>query len=600
MRSRTRRLLGALCCVPIAALAHAQSIVELANTGPTATAFKDIDGLDNAEWFTIVNTALPPAKSYELWSSGITLYAEGSPTSLVGAVIGDGGGVPPHQPFVSMGQSVLCPQPFLGLLGLVDDANPLTPPVITTANDRALAWGSDLLVQESQVTTAPEVAAGTIIRELLRSTSNKHQDSLALAILRDPVTGVDYSAVVTVDIDPTCTSTPAVANQHVLFKTGDALPSSGAVFSNFAATEKRSFDYNARGDYMFVGAFSTSIDRRIVLNGRGVLSETQPVPGGIGAVTSLQLATVDVNDVGDYVIQTRANTGTVLIRGSVTQPSAQTKFIQVGDPVPDPDIAGGAATLARIGASWRFANGAAKNWAPAIMTNGGDIVWFGEWNEFDEEGNLFRQSGIFVNHKCVAKIGSTTVQGSTIDRIGSLDAELRYELEASPNGRYLLFEAGTTLSDSVLRIDLGESVPFGLSTEGCSYAYPPPSLEHVSDDIHFGDPVGFGGFPLVNGKNFFVSVDSTPPVGANSIVLVFNSAPHPAYPCGAPFSGIELLLGGTTQYQVTQPVTQPVFTINLGTNPSLIGQVSYAQAYFIGPGGVLGATNGIRFVFGAP
>lgn len=600
MRIQNRRLLATAVVATLSPFALGQSIDELIGTGPTITAFKDIDALDNGEWFTVVNTALPPAKSYELLRNGSQLYVEGTPTSLVGSVIGDGDGSPPHEPFVNVGQSVLCPQPFLGLLALVDDANPATPPVITQANDRALAWGTDLVLQESQTTTAPEVAAGTVIKSLLRSVSNKDQDSLVLATLTDPITNLDYSAVLAVDLDPSCGTTPAIAAQHVLFKTGDALPASGAVFSTFASTEKRSFDYNARGDYMFVGAFETAIDRRIVLNGRSILNETQPIPGGIGAATSLQLASVDINDVGDYVIQTRGNAGTVLIRGSALQPSAQTKFIQVGDPVPDPDIGSPAPTLLRIGASWRFANGAAKNWAPAIMTNSGDIVWFGEWNEYDEEGNLMRQSGIFVNHKCVARIGSMTNQGSTIYRIGSMDAELRYEIEASPNGRYLVFEAALDFVDAILRVDLGESVPFGVTPQGCSYAYPPPSLQHVSDDLDLGNPVSFGGFPLVNGTNFFVRVDGTPPPGTSTIVLSFNSAALPGYPCGAPYSGIELLLGGTAQYQVTQPVSQPNFTINLGTNPALIGAVSYAQAFFVGPGGILGATNGIRFVFGAP
>jgi hypothetical protein len=73
--------------------------------------------------------------------------------------------------------------------------------------------------------------------------------------------------------------------------------------------------------------------------------------------------------------------------------------------------------------------------------------------------------------------------------------------------------------------------------------------------------------------------------------------PIPCGRCGGPF---RLLLGGTEpQYRAIQPVAQNVFPIRLGS-VSLIGLVSYAQAFFAGPAGIHGATNGLRFVFGAP
>jgi hypothetical protein len=97
------------------------------------------------------------------------------------------------------------------------------------------------------------------------------------------------------------------------------------------------------------------------------------------------------------------------------------------------------------------------------------------------------------------------------------------------------------------------------------------------------------------------------PAGTASITLVFKASANANYPCGALLNSCDgalpsykLLLGpGATQFQRTTFSAAPtIFAITLPNDPSLIGLVTYAQAFFNGPCGVLGGTNGIRFVFG--
>src|SRR4030095_14293575 len=169
--------------------------------------------------------------------------------------------------------------------------------------------------------------------------------------------------------------------QHVLFRTGDQIPS-GQTFYTFAATEKYSFAFNARGDYMMVGNFNTGgfPDRRVVLNGMSVLREGQAIPGGTYAAYNLLAVAVDINDLGDYVIQTNATVGTAIIKGTSFDPASQAKFIQTGDPGPDPAIAN--FVMTKVGTPVQYGL-YAKFFAPAIITNSGDVIWYGEWDAPD-------------------------------------------------------------------------------------------------------------------------------------------------------------------------------------------------------------------------
>lgn len=569
----------------------AQSSTVLVQTGAAGFAFEDLAGLDNGDWLVLVDTSPVRPQVLQVLRNGAVLHSQGDPVSIPGAVIGDGDGQAPRNPFIDLGPSPPCAQPNVGILAVIDDSDPMTPPVITGDNDRGLFYGLEPLFLEGSVTTAPEVPAGTRIQELHASRVNSVQDCMILATLFDPARNVEIPAVLLADLDPSCAGTPTV-RQRVLFKKGDRVPS-GDAMGDLAATEKHSFDLNARGDWMLVASFSSPIDRAVVLNGRRVLREGEPVPGNRGGATSLQVASVDLNDSGDFVIQTRTSFETIIIKGSVFHPQQPVKFIQATDPVPDPDIGG--PRLARIGNSVRFANGAAKNWAPALLTNGGDVIWYGEWFEDDEI-----QSGIFVNHKVLVRMGRPQA-GAVIERIGSLNANLRHEIEVSPNGRYLLYQAfaGDPLNqDAVFRMDLGESVPYGTTPLGCSYPYPPAGLEHVTDDVSLGDPSGFGGFPLRDGKPFFLSVDAPPPPAASDIALVFSWS-RPSDPCGISILGTQVLLGDPA-FVAVQPVAQNVFAVR--APPSVPPDfAAYAQAFFLRPSGrVVGATNGIRFVLGTP
>src|SRR5688572_6966533 len=307
MQRNLRTLSSAALSVLAAGAAEGQSST-LLDRSPHASALEDFCGLDDGTWLTLVNTN-PAGRTMEARRDGTLWMREGESLSIPGAVIGDGDGVFPTVPFVDLAQSRSCPGTYCGILAVRDDADPGTPPAITPDNDRVLVLDRQVLLQEGAVTSAPEVPAGTRIQTLHRSVFNSHDDALLLVDLLDPTTSEEYPALLRVDVASGCGPFPT-PGENVVFRRGDALPS-GRIFKDFASTEKHTFDFNDRGDWAFVGAFESAIDRVIVLNGRGVLNETQPIPGGIGSATSLQLASVDLNDFGDYVLQTRSSAGAV-------------------------------------------------------------------------------------------------------------------------------------------------------------------------------------------------------------------------------------------------------------------------------------------------
>jgi hypothetical protein len=349
-----------------------------------------------------------------------------------------------------------------------------------------------------------------------------------------------------------------------------------------------------------------------VLNQRILLRETQPTPGGAGNLIALNRSSMGINDLGDYVVQVQTTVGGAIFRGTSLDSSPPIKFVQVGDPVPDPALSG--FVMSRVG----FIETATDvlSWAPVLMTNSGDIIWYGEWD--NDPFNFGDNGGIFINNRLLVRKG-TVQAGKNISEFGhrnclqSCNRQLRRQIAVSPNGRHLIFEATTgskpscanncpDAKESVFFMDLGESMPFGTVAQGCTHPYPGARLDHVSGAVVTGGGQTLGGLPLV-GETFHVTVDSAPP-GTTSVTLVFTDFAASGFPCGQSIptcgaTSTEFLLGAGQQGQMTQAGTTPMSFAIGPVPPSFLGAVSHAQAFFTGPCGTLGATNGLRFVFGS-
>lgn len=510
-----------------------------------------------------------------------------------------------------------CGSSFLGLMQMGDDDDPLTPPVVTPSTDETgLFWNDVLLLRQASTSQAPEFGPGTVYKRLLRTAIDRSRDCLLVARLEDPAVSGQIEAIVRLDLDTGCApSTASLLSEHALVRTGMTIGSSSRHFSRFVSTEKHTLATNARGDLMYLGwTDAPGIDRRVLYNARSIQSEFSRLPGGNSGfenVLGLTAACLDLNDLGDYVYQVRHTTptpnveGAAIVRGNAARFTDQAKLYQTGDVLSDPSVGG--ATIRMIGLNLRLTTIDWPGTFPVFMTNSGDVVWFAEW--IGGSIGTGTGAGIFVNDKLVVERGQSFGPGYFLDDIG-VNADLRRQLEVSPDGRYLLFVGRYTDPSfnslvGVFRVDLGESMPFGTVAQaggsaGCTHPYPGLTLQSQPGVI-FPGTGALGDFPLI-GHTIQAHVSGAPPATSTAL-FVFTSSALANYPCGdriAPF-GYELLIGAGRTFSRFVPYVGggASYSAAIPLNPALIGSTWYGQSFFFNGGLFLGTSNGMRYVVGA-
>ncbi|MCI0633072.1 MAG: hypothetical protein L0206_04030, partial [Actinobacteria bacterium] len=215
---------------------------------------------------------------------------------------------------VDLNYSRACLPAYQGVMQMTDDDVPGTPPVITpTRADGGVFWNSILLLREGALSGAPQVGAGTIYTRIVRSVVDSRQDCLVLTRMDDPsVAGIE-DALVRLDVSSACP--PALLSEQVLARTGDTLQNIGnRKFRGFLTFEKRSFALNERGDFMYVATLTEpnglpATDSPVVVNNRAVLFAFQQVPGGTGPMVHFPMVSLDLDDLGDYVVQVKVQEG---------------------------------------------------------------------------------------------------------------------------------------------------------------------------------------------------------------------------------------------------------------------------------------------------
>jgi hypothetical protein len=540
---------------------------------------------------------------------------------------------------VDLGYSLGCGPAFQGVLQMADDANPGTPPVIVpTSNDSGLFWNSTVLLRERELSSAPQVGAGTTYTRIWRGVVDARGDFHVLVRMNDPAIAGGEEALVKLDVSGACP--PTLQAENVLVRSGDVIQNAGNVrFSSFHSIEKRGFDVNARGDFMYVAALKQanglpSAQSAVVVNNKAVLRDFTMVPGGEGQMVLLPLAAVDLNDLGDYAIQVALQEGLpvpcdtqppgpipalcipygeAIVRGHVSG-GANAKLVQTGDPLPDASLGMPGEIMLKVGRKLELSNPLST--FPVLLTNGGDVIWYGEWAHLDANDDEVQVgAGIFFNQKLIVRRDQElSGPDDVLLSIGISGLELRSAMEVSPNGRYLLFTGvrgepgGANPTAALFRVDLGESVPDGTVAQGdgipgCTYPYPRPTLDCAPGRALPGSPA-LADFPLI-GHDLQVVARSAP-AGAVAALFAFTATPPANFPCGFGVPGFpfEILLGPTRLSTRLVGVAsgsalyaQPIPPTVLG----LVGTDWYGQAFFLSPSAVtLGATNAIRFVLGAP
>jgi hypothetical protein len=299
---------------------------------------------------------------------------------------------------------------------------------LTSSTDSGVYFGTNLLIQESMISTATGFSDGTPYIGFFEVKLNDAGNLLVMASVDDPaIPSTVDRALVLLTLD-----NGALVSETVLWKEGDFLPGQTEPIADFG-TGPNSFAFNNLGQAMFVVdlAGSTATDGAIYIDDMRIAQEgsASPIPGRNWATISTS-AKVHLNNNGGYVhtgtLSGDTATDTIIIRNGE-------KFVQEGDT--HPDIDGFVFTS--------FGTG------PVYISDNNDVLWFGDWND----PNTAVDTGLFINDQLLLRENTTTIDGNLVTTIRGI--EDGYSL--SPNGRYVL--ARVVLNgnqDALVLIDRGE------------------------------------------------------------------------------------------------------------------------------------------------
>jgi hypothetical protein len=290
-------------------------------------------------------------------------------------------------------------------------------------DDSGVYLNTDLVIQESYVSTSAGFSPGTTYIGFFECKINDDDEILIMASVDDPLipSSVDRALVV---VDPdTLTET-------VLFKEGDTAPGTIETITDFD-TGPHNFDFNNKGDVMFLADLTgaTTANSAIYLNSTILAREGDPAPITGRNWFSITSPELSLNNNGGYVFSGRMDgdsaTDTIIIRNGQ-------KFVQEGDTLPDI-------------APWKLTS---FGTGPILISDFGDVLWYGDW----DDPNTDEDSGLFLNHKLIMQEGVSKVNGIVVDTIASVQDGKAM----SDDGRYMLIEVALVGSlDAVVLFDRG-------------------------------------------------------------------------------------------------------------------------------------------------
>lgn len=279
-------------------------------------------------------------------------------------------------------------------------------------SDSGIYVDKDLVIQESNFSTAPEFSAGTFFRGYFDVKINNNDTLMTVASVDDPsiASSVDR-AIMLID----------GATQSVIAKEGDILPGQTEAVEDFGTGPHESA-FNDKNQVMFVAELtgSTTSDHAIYLDQTLLAQEGLPSPILDRNYQTLALRALDLNNNGDYVFEATlsgdVDSNHVLIKNGDV-------FKQEGDAVPN------GFNLTGFG----------SNAGPLKIGDNGNVLWFGEWDDPDTAVN----SGLFINDNLIVQKGVSTVDGVVIESINSFTDQF----SMSADGKWVIFEA--TLEGSI-------------------------------------------------------------------------------------------------------------------------------------------------------
>jgi hypothetical protein len=280
-----------------------------------------------------------------------------------------------------------------------------------SSDDSAVYLGGNLLIQESDISTAAAFSAGTPYIGFFEVKVDDAGDVLVMASVDDPaIASTVDRALVMLDTDGT-----SLLSETVLAKEGDILPGQTEAVADFE-TGPHNFDLNDAGQVLFIADLEgdTTVDHALYRDNTLLAQEGSPSPVAGRNWSSLSSAECSL-----------ANDGSWIVSGSLDGDSASNllialngaKFMQEGD---------SPACIAPF-ALTSFGSG------PVCLADNGTVLWYGDWNDPDTDVD----TGLFLNDQLVVQEGVTVIDGSVVDTLRGIQDG--YAL--SDDGSWMIFEA---------------------------------------------------------------------------------------------------------------------------------------------------------------
>lgn len=278
----------------------------------------------------------------------------------------------------------------------------------STSTDSGVYFNSTLLIQESNLATAPGFSPGTPYIGWFEVKINNNDDMLMMASVDDPaIASTVDRAIVKIN--------PVSGVQTLLAKEGDVLPGQVETVADFG-TSPHTFAYNDADQVMFFADLNgdTAVDGAIYIDNTLLAQEGSASPVAGRNWSSLSSPELDINNSGEYVysgsLDGDAATNLLIVKNGA-------KFMQEGDSLPSI----GAFTFTSFGSG------------PIEIDDSGNVLWYGDWNDPDTTVD----KGLFWNDMLIVQEGVTSIGGVLVDTLRGV--EDGYHM--SDDGRYIIFEA---------------------------------------------------------------------------------------------------------------------------------------------------------------
>lgn len=305
-------------------------------------------------------------------------------------------------------------------------------------NDSGIFYDTTLLIQESNISTAPGFSPGTPYIGFFDARPNDVQHTLLVASIDDPAipTTVDRALVILDNTGGTLVS------ETVLAKEGDVLPGQTESVADFG-TGPHQTDFNDAGQVLFFADLNgdTARDGVIYLDATLLAQEGSASPVAGRNYELLSSRGLALNASGQYVFKANLD----------------------GDTADDEMIVKDGAVLVREGGTLPaiggfLFTGFGLGSGPVDVDDLGHVLWFGDWDDPD----LNKDTALFLDDQIVAAENHDFGGGMVLDEIAS--GEDAFAL--SDDGRWVIFE-GTLLGglNAVFLVDLAPetAVPGELS-----------------------------------------------------------------------------------------------------------------------------------------